>query len=264
MSVRSMTAEAFTALGNWRTTIGAVMTMQVVGRFKSNPFGLLLTLAEPFLLLLMIMLLRVVFKQRVPSFGDSEVVFLSSGILPYYTFVRMSSRTRSNTGFDAGRRPPRVTSTDLLVGTLAADVSLFFVVIITWFAILAFFGLDEAVPYSVTTCAAALVCLASLGIGMGLISSAIALRFPLWNFFYGFVARMLIFLAGVFYIVDLMRYDIRENVALNPLAHGIVMFRLGLYGNYPSLILDPMYLVQWAGAMLFLGLIAHRGSLRYG
>jgi len=260
---RSMISTSLTALGNWRTVVGALMTRQVKGRFKANQMGLFLAFAEPFLLLGMIMLLRVFFKQKLASFGQSEMVFLSSGILPYYIFLRTSARSRTSSRFGPSRRPPRASSTDLFVATIAADLVLFLSMMIIWFAILALVGLDEAIPHSIETCIEAVFFIAALGIGLGLIVSAITSRIPIFSYIYGFCARLLIFLSGVFYIIDLLPLQsVRDNMALNPLAHGIVWFRLGLYGSYPHNFLDPDYLMFCSAAVLFVGLIAYRGTLR--
>jgi len=256
-------ATSLHALANWRTVVGALMTRQVKGRFKTNQMGLLLAFAEPFLLLGMIMMLRVVFKQKIASFGHSEMVFLSSGILPYYVFIRTSSRTRTNSRSGASRRPPRATNTDFLVATIAADLVLFLSTMIVWFMILVQVGLDEAIPHSIGTCLEALFFIAMLGIGLGLITAAITSRIPIFSYIYGFCARLLIFLSGVFYVIDLLQLkDVRDNMGYNPLAHGITWFRLGLYGNFPHNILDTDYMMFWSGFALLLGLICHRGTMR--
>jgi capsular polysaccharide transport system permease protein len=260
---RSLISTSLTALGNWRAVVGALMTRQVKGRFQANQMGLFLAFAEPFLLLGMIMLLRVFFKQKLASFGQSEMVFLSSGILPYYVFVRTSSRSRTSSRYGPSRRPPRATGTDLLIATIVADLVLFLSTMVVWFAFLALIGLDEAIPYSIETCLEAIFFMAGLGIGLGLITSAIASRIPIWNYIYGFCARLLIFLSGVFYIIDLLPLkSVRDDMALNPLAHAILWFRLGLYGSYPSSILDTDYLMFWSAVVLLVGLIAHRGTVR--
>jgi capsular polysaccharide transport system permease protein len=260
---RSLISASLNGLGNWRTVVGALMTRQVKGRFQANQMGLLLAFAEPFLLLGMIMMLRVVFKQKLAVFGQSEMVFLSSGILPYYVFVRTSAGTRRSSRLEPSRRPPRAGNTDLFIATIAADMVVFLSMMVVWFSILVLVGLEEAIPHSIETCLAALFFIAAFGIGLGLISSAIASVIPIWSYIYGFAARMLIFLSGVFYVIDLLRLQsIREDMALNPLAHGIVWFRLGLYGSYPHTMLDTDYMMLWSVAVLLMGLIAHRGTLR--
>jgi len=117
---RSLISTSLNALGNWRAVVGALMTRQVKGRFQASQMGLFLAFAEPFLLLGMIMLLRVFFKQKLASFGQSEMVFLSSGILPYYVFIRTSTRSRSSSRSGPSRRH---SSTVRGIAPLAASVS---------------------------------------------------------------------------------------------------------------------------------------------
>jgi capsular polysaccharide transport system permease protein len=251
-----------TALGDWRATIGAAMTNEVGGRFKSNRIGLVLAFAEPFILLMMLMILRVFFRDKLAVYGESAVVFLSSGILPFFLYVRLSARGR-RTRYDASQRLPRVSNTELVVASVVADSAIYLTSMMIWFSILAFVDSSQAVPVSPLTCIVSLFFLGCLGIGVGLVSSAIAQRVPFWNYFFGFANRFLIFVSGVFFIADYMMLYRREWLELNPLAQGIIWFRVGLYGpSYPHILLDTGYMMLWSCVALFLGIVAHRATLR--
>lgn len=260
--IRGPVAQSLMALGDWRATVGAAMTNEVGGRFKSNRMGLILAFAEPFILLAVLMILRVFFTERLAVYGESAMVFLSSGILPYFLYIRLSGRGR-NTRYGAGQRLPRVSSTELVVASVAADTAIYLTSMMIWFAALAFFDSSDAVPVSPLTCIVSLFFLACFGIGVGLVSSAIAQRVPFWNYFFGFANRFLIFISGVFFIADYMALYRREWLELNPLAQGIIWFRVGLYGpTYPHMLLDTGYMMLCSCVALFLGIVAHRATLR--
>ena len=259
---RGPVAQSLMALGDWRATIGAAMTNEVGGRFKSNRMGLILAFAEPFILLIMLMILRVFFRDKLAVYGELAVVFLSSGILPYFLYVRLSARGR-RTRYGSGQRLPRVSSTEQLIASVAADSAIYLTSMIIWFSVLAFIGLSDAAPVSPLTCIVALFFMGCLGVGVGLVSSAIAQRVPFWNYFFGFANRFLIFVSGVFFIADYMMLYRREWLELNPLAQGIIWFRVGLYGpSYPHILLDTGYMMLWSCVALFLGIVAHRATLR--
>lgn len=255
-------AQFLRALGDWRATVGAAMTNEVGGRFRDNRLGTLLAFAEPFIILGVLMLLRVFFREKLAVFGESAAVFLSSGVLPYFLYVRLSSRGR-RTRYSASQRLPRVSNTELVVASVVTDTAIYLTSMMIWFAILVFVGSSDAVPVSPLTCVVSLFFLACLGIGVGLVSSAIAQRVPFWNFIFGFANRFLIFVSGVFFIADYMMLYRREWLELNPLAQGIIWFRVGLYGpSYPHILLDTGYMMLWSCVALFFGIVAHRATLR--
>jgi ABC-type polysaccharide/polyol phosphate export permease len=58
-------------------------------------------------------------------------------------------------------------------------------------------------------------------------------------------------------------YWLQRWVIWNPLMHAIDLFRLGVYGTYPSLP-DMPYLLKATIAFICIGLIADRATLRRG
>jgi len=248
---------------NWYRAVGLAITYEWRRRSSRNQFGIgaLTTFAEPLLMIIFLVIFRVWLRDRLPRFGLSAAVFYASGILPFYLFQRLSSRGRL-TKYEALQRLPRVTSTDQVVAQFCLDTCMYMAAFLLCFSALWLYGLDEARPWSLVDCAIPLVLLAALGIGVGLANSAISYFIPLWSWIWSRLSRMLIFTSGVFYIADLMQYRIREIIVWNPIIHAIDWFRIGLYGNYPDLILDRGYLISWTiGALLF-GIVAHSGSLR--
>ena len=249
------------ALANWAGVIGLVMTLEFGRRFKGNPFATILALLEPLLVIGGILLMRGVFRGQLPQYGTSLAVFYSSGILPFYLFARLMMRVRA-TPYDSMRRLPRVSSTDVIIASSLTEGGMILAIMLVWFTVLSLCGLDEAVPYSFAPCFEALSLLACFGIGVGLINSAIARRFPIWHFIYQRLTFELMFLSGIFYIVDLLPYFLRSVIVWNPIVHGIEWFRLGLYGHYPTYTLDRQYLEICALVALFLGLVGHASTLR--
>ncbi len=249
------------ALGNWRSTIALLTLHEITWRFRGSRAGALISFAEPFLLVTLIISIRAVFMERTPAYGHSAAVFYSSGVFPFYLFVRLSARGRA-TRYDAAQRLPRVSSTDLIVASMLGEAVLFLGAMVIWFFGLWLLGLHEAVPRAPLDCLYALALMAALGVGVGLLNSAVARRFPLWSYVYGTLSRVLLFASGVLYIVDFLPLFVRQYVVWNPLAHGVEWFRLGLYGRYPDYTLDRQYLIMSAAVALFAGIVAHRATVR--
>lgn len=249
------------ALRSWGSLVGYLMVQEFDQKFRASRLGALLAFAEPLLLILVILAIRGLFRGNLPAYGDSIAVFYSSGVFPFYVFVRLSVRTR-RARYDASHRLPRVSSTDLLIASALAETAIILTTMMIWFAGMWVYGLHEAAPVSILECIIPIGLLLALGIGFGLMNSAISRRFPLWSYIYGRASRGLMVMSGVFYVNDLLPYYVRSVLSWNPLVHGIEWFRLGLYGSYPVHTLDRDYFMAWAGGMLFLGIILHRATLR--
>jgi len=261
MTTLSLSTRLRRAASTWGAIITLLMVQHYNQRFKSSRIGIILTFIEPVLLVVSLVVFRTFIKLKLPEFGTSMVVFLSSGIFPYYFFLRVS--TRMNTArFEAGRRLPRVGSTDIIIASAGAETVLMFSTMIIWFASMWLYGLEEACPASSFDCVVPLLLFVAMGVGVALINSTIAKRFPPWSFLYGRVTYGMMFLSGVFYVVDLLPVQVRSIMLWNPLVHGVEWFRTGLYGRYPAFTLDKQYLIVTACMTLLVGLVAHRGTMR--
>lgn len=246
---------------NWHRAMGLAIAYEWRKRASRNRFGALTTFAEPFLLLVFILLFRIWFRDRLPRFGHSAAVFYASGILPFYLFLRLSARGLA-TKYEASQRLPRITSTDQVLAAWALEISMYMSAFLIWFFGMWLYGLREAEPWSMIDCLLPLLCLGCMGLGIGLVNSAVSYFIPPWTYVWARFSRLLMFGSGVFYVVDLMDLRFRNLVVWNPLAHALEWFRLGLYGSYPHSTLDKEYLIFWAVGSLLAGIVAHGASLR--
>lgn len=262
LRVGSPVRNALVAIANWRAIIAFLMVLQFDQKFKGTRLGALAAVAEPFLLIAITIAMRGMFRGRLPEYGDSIALFYSSGIFPFYIFVRLSNRARG-VQYEAVRRLPRVSSTDYVIASAATETTLILSTMAVWFFGMWLYGIEGAWPASIVECLVPLFLLVVLGIGVGLVNSAISRQFVFWSYIYARVSRGLLFLSGAFYVVDLLPYSLRSVLVWNPLVHGIDWFRLGLYGRYPVHTLDREYLIGWAAGALFLGVVLHRATLRW-
>jgi len=249
------------ALGSWLSVVGYLMIREFDQKFRGNRLSVVLAVAEPILLLSLMLALRSLLRTQFPAYGQSTVVFYSSGIFPFYTFMRLSYRTR-RAKYDSSQRLPRVSVTALLIASSLGEVALSLSTMLAWFLGMWLYGLEEAAPHSIAECAKPILLLMTFGFGVGLINSALSRRFALWAFIYSRLTRGLMLLSGVFLVADQLPYFARSILVWNPLLHGIEWFRLGLYGTYPHHTLDRDYLMLCTGICLFIGVISYRATLR--
>lgn len=250
------------ALRSWAAMVGFLVVQEFVRRFATSRLAPLFAVLEPIALIAMVVFVRGFLKGMSPHFGTSVVLFISSGIMPYYVFLRLSMRSRV-VRYDADHRWPGVTSTETLLASIVVAISLILCAMVIWFAILWMVGISGAVPVRPEECLVALLLFAMIGIGMGLVNAAIIRRFPLWQRIYAGPSRAFVFLSGAYYIVDLMPLKFRDIIVWNPLAHAIEWFRVGLYGDhYPAITLDRQYLVSFAMVLMLIGVACHRMTIR--
>jgi capsular polysaccharide transport system permease protein len=261
IAARRLRKGYFVALQNWSQVVTYLMVQDLASRFRGSRVAAVFAFCEPLLLVLVLVLMRGVFRGRIPEYGTSIWVFFSSGVFPFYIFQRVSARTRVR--YEASKRLPRVSSTEMVVASSVAEAALILASTVTWFTILWICGEREAIPTSLGICLMACFFLVMLGMGVGLINSVAFQRFPIWAYVYPRLSRFLMLLSGIYWVVDLMPYFIRNIVVWFPTAHAIEWFRLGLYGRYPIHTLDVAYFIGCAAGALFLGILVHFSNLRF-
>ncbi len=255
-------ASFLTAFGNWRSVIGLLMTQEIDYRFRGTRFATLIALTEPFLVVAITIAMRTLFRGKFPAYGTSDALFYSTGILGFYVFLRLSIRARV-ARYGTGERLPNVSATDFIIAAVIVEAAVTLAMTTVWFIGLWLYGVEQAWPNDIVECIVALSLLITLGVGVGLTSSAVARRFVYWRMIANrLTGRTLLFVSGVFFVVDFLPVFVRNIIVWNPVVHGITWFRLGMYGQYPAYTLDRDYLIGWALGSLFLGVVLHRVTLR--
>jgi capsular polysaccharide transport system permease protein len=185
----------------------------------------------------------------VPPFGTSRPLFYCTGILPYYMFLRISSRTRMAEG---QMRVPQSNEFDwVLAHTIEEFFAKLLIIAICLFGMWCY-GIPQALPMNWSLCILALLILAMVGVAVGLINTVISFAFPGWLYGYALIGRSLTLFSGVFMVIDWVPDALRKYLLYNPVAHAIMLFRQGVYGNYPMFTFDAMYVTETTvGLLLF-------------
>lgn len=246
--------------GWWRLVwLSAGLYLSQVGRGSRLAF--FLSLMEPIGLIIGMFMVRSFLKGSVPVYGTSLFLFIASGVLPYFLFLRLATRTRA-TATGPRSRLPGLSALDVYIASTLINALIWIVMMVTVFVAMWLWGIDQARPDSIATCAQPVILLIIFGMGVGMINNVISRYFTPWNIIFAVFTRGLLFLSGVFFIVDIQPMRWREWSILNPLSHGVEWFRLGVYGRYPHNSLDVTYFMEWALIALFLGLVLDRAALR--
>lgn len=253
--------EVFVAISRWRRTIWLAMCQIFLG-LGQKPLGLFWALAEPLVAIALVYAIRGLLRLNTPNYGTSLFLFFASGFLPYYLFIRLSTRT-AYVRAGAERRLPGMSALDAYIANILVNALIWIGMIVAIFLGMMWFGGIREIQYIVVhTSAVPIVLLVVLAMGLGMINIAISRYLRFWPILYSVLTRGLVFLSGVMQIVDLQSPRIRQYSIINPLSHAIEWFRLGIWERYPHNSLDKEYFITWVLVVLFLGMIVDRGTMR--
>jgi len=238
--------------------IYALLLREIRSRSPATRLGFLMDLALPCMQLAM---MYTVFWAigRKPDFGGNLFVFLFSGVVPYFLFTHVASRVMGTLPRVRVLRPFGVVQ-PIDVATMLMVLELIAISLLGTVSVLAAVaaGVSNAVPNDFLQIVLSMVVLAFTGLGVGLCNSYLVQIFAPWRILWTVLARSLIFLSGVFYTVDFFPPVGRRILWWNPLLHGIIWFRSGMFAHYPNQTLSVSYLLTWCIGSLLLALILER------
>lgn len=237
--------------------IGAAFWREIDGKLGGgSPLLFFAAMSEP-LFAIGAMALWHFSMKMMPSYGNSILLFIASGLYPHYVFVHVSTALR---GFKHGiRKYPIEKPLDLAIAKAGLIFSLYAVLGVVLFSGIYFWASASAYPWNWVCVAQALSALMVLGFGIALCNSVLEARWPYWRYIWGPVVRSMVLFSGVFVIPDfVMDEQVRRAMSWTPIMHAIGLFRRGFYPQYPSYLLSLEYMWGCAFFFLALGLVLTR------
>ncbi|MBS9478924.1 ABC transporter permease [Ancylobacter radicis] len=236
----------------------ALMLREMRLRSVQSRMSYLLALFEP-ILHLAVMIAIFTFLGRRPDFGTSMLLFLATGIVPFFLFTHVSGRTTGairSSGLVRALAP--VQPLDIILARALLETATLVIIGTLLFCFIYSTGVKEAAPVRPMNAVQAFAATGVLAIGVGLINGVIGAFFHLWAVIYGVSSRVLLFTSGVFYVPDFMPPQVRQYIVWNPLMHALEWFRTGFYLTYPTSLLDKPYLLGFGLATVLIGLALER------
>ncbi len=248
--------EALTRQGR---VLFAVMLRNIRTRFFGHGLGYLVALGWP---LSHIVILLVLWSStgRAPPFGESTVLFLATGTVPFMVFSYLSRFMQISV---AMTRPllafPEVKVLDVLFASAALEV-LSSCCVILLLLILAWFFDISVMPRDIVQAFYAFGAAVLLGFGFGLLMGVIGLAAPIWLTIYGLLGIVLWMTSGVLFVPDLLPEPVRSMAAYHPVLQVIEWMRSAYYEGYGEGVLDRRYVLEVAIGSTFLGLLLERAT----
>ncbi|KQW54771.1 hypothetical protein ASD03_19570 [Ensifer sp. Root127] len=235
----------------------AVILRDIRSRYFNHGLGFILVPLFPVAHMgLLLAIYSVMDRQAV--FGDDLILFFATGLIPVLTFNYisrfMSVSVLANKGMLAF---PAVHLLDIVLARSALELTGIVISILLVFAILVTAG-SNPVPRSSEDAALAILCVALLSIGVGIVISVISAIFPFASLAYALFTAVIYLSSGAPFYLQSFPEIVVYYCSFNPTFHAVEWVRSAYYLGYPTQYLDKTYLVGWAVGSLATGLLMER------
>jgi capsular polysaccharide transport system permease protein len=234
----------------------AIMLRSIRTRFFGHGLGFLVSIGWPFVHIVLLLLINSFFSRAAP-YGDSLVVFFTTGLIPFMVFQYMARfimitvlHTRPLLAF------PTVKIPDLLFAGAILEVLSSCITVIVLGIVLAVLGYDIW-PVDPIVAAQAFAVSLLLGLGCGILSGLLVMAMPMAAVGQGLLMIFLYLISGIFFLPTALPADLRYYLAFNPVLQAVEWMRAAYYDGYGS-VLDKTYAVSFAVVLVFVGLAIER------
>lgn len=232
----------------------ALMLRDIRSRRGRTAESFLLILIEPVGQLLIVYLVFMALRRR-PDYGDSLFLFLLSGVLPYFLFTHVVGRIMGAIRVAQPMLPlGAISVVDVAIAQLVLETLVVagmgsVLLLGTWLS-----GVNSAMPHNGLQITMAFAATALAAFGTGLFNAAVVTFFTAYRLAWTLFARSLLFFSSVFYVVEQLPPEFRDWLWWNPLLHGVIWFRNGIYPGYPTATLSYAYLIGFGLFATLMGL----------
>lgn len=255
-------ADVFKALQTQARVIWALMLRETISRHGDYKIGFLWAFIEPFLTVMMFVLIFSATRTDNPG-GMPLIQFMLVGIVSFSLFkdpmnqmINAITQNRTILAF------PQVTTFDVLASRALMEVAITTFVLAFMLSMAHLLGYKSHIenPLGVL---AVLGLMASIGIGLGFLIASIEPIVPSVKKIIAIVTgRPLFITSGLFFIAESVPAQARQYLLYNPILHCMELLRSEYFMEFDSEYGSWGYVTVWAFGSLAVGLSAHRGLRR--
>ncbi|WP_036291864.1 ABC transporter permease [Methylosinus sp. PW1] len=256
-ATQSATSEFRDAFRRQRLVLFALMLRNIRTRFFGHGLGYLVAIAWPLVHTLIIILLFV-FNSRMAPVGESTLLFVATGAVPFQvqaylsTFMMMSVlQSRPLFAF------PEVKVMDSLISSILLEILSSCTVVLILLILGSAFG-ENLAPRDIEQAALAYAAAIILGVGIGFFNGTLALAMPMWALMYSLLRILLWFASGTVFLPDNLPEPYRTMQSYNPIAQSIEWMRYAYYDGVGAGFLDRAYVLEFGVGMIFVSLLIER------
>ena len=237
--------------------IHAFILRETRTRFGRSKLGYFWAFFEPMAYIVSLIGTFYVLNRTIASPIDIRLFFFT-GIIPWLLFSR-------GVGMAAGaidaNRPlldfPQVKVIDVVIARIILDFSTIFIVSIIYLLLFHYLIYPVRIA-SVGLVIVGLMVSSLLGMGFGLIGSAIKLYFNGYDNIQSIFMRVLFFTSGIFFFGSTLPAGIGDWLVFNPVLHLVEWVRDCFFYDFRSDFYTPYYPIVFSLVLIFIGLAAER------
>ncbi|RWX78848.1 capsular biosynthesis protein [Neorhizobium lilium] len=235
----------------------AVILRDIRSRFFNHGLGFLMVPLFPVAHATLLLGIYTVMNRQA-IFGDDLILFFATGLIPVLTFNYISrfmsvsvSANKSMLAF------PAVHLLDIILARSALEF-IGIVISIVFMTILLISVGTNPVPQDPADAALALLAVAFLAIGVGVVVSVISAIFPFFAMIYSLFTAIIYLTSGGPIYLQSFPDQVVYYCSFNPAFHAVEWMRTAYYVGYSDQYLDKTYLLSWGLGSLSLGLLMER------
>jgi len=237
--------------------IVALIFREAAMRFGSNPFSYVWTLAEPAVLIAILLIARIYIKSVNPAFGDSSLIFLLTGVVALRSARAIINRgakgiatNRALFAFGAVKPPDAVIARAVLEFTI-------YVIILTIFFTAAQRIMGQAIITDFPGFVLAMLLIMFFCISMAMFNATVGALVPIWRSIWKMMSMPFLITSGVIYVPAQMPPEFLAIITWNPFLHCVEALRSSSYLDYTS-VYSPHYLIGFSVTLFIISLSIER------
>lgn len=244
------------AQNNLRVIVGMIFR-EAANRFGASPVSYLWTIIEPAILVGILLLARIYFKNVSPAFGESSVMFLLTGVVAFRAVravINAGGRAiQANRAlFEFGLVKPL----DTVVARTIVEFVIWIVILTVFFAAVGrILNIEVITDFQGFVLSMLLILYFCLS--MAMFNATVGALVPVWRSMWKMMSMPLMVTSGVLFVPSQMPPDILKFIIWNPFLHCVEGLRSHSYLDYLT-VYSPDYLLSFSTAVLLFSLAMER------
>ncbi len=234
--------------------ISALIFRELKTRFGQSRLGIFWLFFEPVTHLVILMMIWSILRDLEIN-GVNSILFLASGIIPFLAYRNMAMQI-----FNSVRANktllifPQVRLMDLLIARLSIEITVYVGSFFAIFFTLWLFGYPVRIENFNHLLLGSLA-LCSLGLATGIFFIPIVALFPALQHVMKIMLRVLYFVSGVMYSIEIVPAEYQRYMLYNPLVHVIYYIRQSMFVEIPAKgqYMDMSYVLFFSAICFLIG-----------
>lgn len=240
-----------------KAAVHALFLRELKTRFGKYRLGYLWAILEPAAhMLILLLIFGFIMHRTMPDI--SFPVFLLNGIIPYFIFSNIATRSIDAIAANQGLfnyRP--VKPIDTIISRAILETLIYVIVYAILMLIVGLCGEEFSINQFVTLVLTWLL-LSLFSCGVGLIFMVVGSTFPETEKFLPIILKPLYFISCVMFPLNAVPKDYWPYLLWNPIAHAVELSRISVVAGYQAQGVSLTYLALCTLITLFIGLALYR------